>query len=200
MMRKTRSLICGVIAAALMGIASGASALTVAPAGSFSGTAGTTTFTFQPNLVFICRSSTVSGTITPTGSAAGSSLSTTFSGCNSPPLYGSSGLGPVDIVQNAPATISLVRNGSEVDTTFGGISLHVTYADLGCSMDLKGSEVVRSPGASPLVISNFAVTGAAPSGLVSANVVGCTPLFFNGFNHPILTANYALTPAQTVTG
>lgn len=188
MNKKLRGLIAATIAfVACLTVASSASALTVSPAGSLSGTARNPTLSVN-GITLTCATSTISGTVNSAGS--GSATSVAFNTCSQATL------GSFTVTPTVPWTVTVSALSNGVRTTFSNVSATIR-SSIGCSFTVTGSQAMDNIGASPLTVGTLTPTGAL-SRLTVSNATNCFGLVNNG-NAAQFNASYGLTTPQTVT-
>lgn len=201
-MRKTTAagLVTATAAAALIGLnvspASAAGTFTVSPGGTATGTATNSKLTdLTTGTVLTCTKVTAT-VVLPSGSGhagagLGSITATSFTGCTGP-LGLSFGVTPVGLPWslNADSYSGGVTTGS-----ISGVKAHLSGT--GCSADVTGPG--GGTGTVPGTYTNSSgVLAVAGGNLTPASVSGCFGLIANG-DATSFTANFAVSPAQTIT-
>ncbi len=181
-----RALLISTLAAFAWG--SSAAALTISPAGSLSGTSGTTSISVN-GITLTCGSSTFSGTVSTAG--VGSISAMAYNTCRQ------ASLGSFTITPLLPWSMSVTLTGGQVIIRW---SESKNFSNIfGCRFTVTGSQTIVIP--APSLPANIVVVAptAAGSALTVSGSTGCLGLVNNG-NAVSLIGSWALATTQTVSG
>jgi hypothetical protein len=173
---------------AFTAISSSASALTVSPAGSITGTAAGVTSLSVNGIVLTCTASTIIGSINSAG--AGTATSVTYSGCRN------SVLGSFTVTALLPWSITTTLSSGTLNVQFSNARAEIR-SSFGCTFLVSGTADITIPGvtlpytARSLTVSRSALPVTTASGCLGIVNVGNVSSF-NG--------TYNLSPNLTVSG
>ncbi len=190
MNKKIRGLLASVVAlVACLTFVSSAAALTISPAGTLNGTAGSTSLSVN-GITLTCASSTINGSVSSAGS--GSATAIAFNTCRQ------ASLGTFTVTATPPWTVTVTLSGGNVIIRFGSVSATIR-SSIGCQFTVSGSQTITVPATSlPITISSLS-PNASGSALTVSGSTGCLGLVNNG-NAASFIGTYALSAAQTISG